>query len=190
MGLRYSATRVRIAAVSVTAVALTLATSGCALWPGRSQAKEIGQLNVSSPELREGKPLPSEYSCKGNQGSPPLRWSGEPLPGAKSIAIVVDSHTGAEPAVQWVVYNIPPDWTELGPNAAENLPDDDTSQAKATSGKVGYEPPCNVKGTYRFSVYALNKRVDVEENAPLPKVLKKIADQTIARGRLTVVDIE
>ncbi|MFI6904962.1 YbhB/YbcL family Raf kinase inhibitor-like protein [Nonomuraea sp. NPDC050394] len=190
MGLRYTATRVRRAVVLAAAVALALASSGCALLPGRSMAKDIGQLNVTSPELREGKPLPREYSCKGNQGSPPLRWSGEPLPGAKSIAIVLDTHTGTNPAVNWVVYNIPPDWTELGPNATEALPDDDTGQAKVTSGKEGYEPPCDDKATYRFSVYALDEPVTVEGGASLPKVLKNIADRTIARGRLTVVHIE
>ncbi|WP_246266871.1 YbhB/YbcL family Raf kinase inhibitor-like protein [Nonomuraea typhae] len=190
MGLRFTASRVRRAAVCLTAVAMSLAMTGCALLPGRSLARDIGQLNVTSPELREDKPLPREYSCKGNQGSPPLRWSGESLLEAKSIAIVLDTHTGSNAAVNWVVYNIPPDWTELGPNAAEALPDEDTGQAKVTSGKVGYEPPCDDKGTYRFSVYALDERVSVSGGAPLPEVLKSIADRTIARGRLTVVNIE
>lgn len=102
---------------------------------------------------------------------------------------MVDSHTDPEPAVQWVVYNIPPDWTELGPNATENLPDDNIGQAAATSGKVGYQPPCT-NGTYRFSVYALSGKVEVQESASLPQILKMIADQTIARGRLSVVNIE
>ncbi|MER6946252.1 YbhB/YbcL family Raf kinase inhibitor-like protein [Nonomuraea sp. NPDC000554] len=163
--------------------------SGCAPFIGRSQAKEIAQINVSSPELRDGEPLPRDYSCEGNQGSPPLRWSSAPLPDAKSIAIVVDSHTPSESAVHWVLYNIPATTTELGPNAAENPPDG-SGQAKVTSGKAGYEPPCAKKGSYRFSVYTLNGKVDLQEGASLSEILKKIADKTIARGRLTAVNIE
>ncbi len=166
-----------------------LASTGCGAIFGRSEASEIAGINISSPDLREGKPLPRQHSCKGSQGSPALRWSSQPLSKAKSVAIVVDSHTPATSAVHWVLYNIPPTTTELGPGAAESLPEG-SSQARVTSGKVGYEPPCNDEGTYRFSVYTLSGRVKVSEGAPLSEVLKKIADQTIARGRLTVVDIE
>jgi Raf kinase inhibitor-like YbhB/YbcL family protein len=189
MGLRYTASRARRTAATAAVAGLAVAMSGCALLPDRSHA-DIGQLNVTSPELREGEPLPAEYSCEGDQGSPPLRWSGEPLPGAKSIAIVVDSHTEPKPSVQWVIYNIPPDWTELGAGAAEDPPDDNTAQAAASSGKVGYEPPCDKGGTYRFSVYALDARIDADRSKELPVILKKIADRTIARGRLTAVNIE
>jgi Raf kinase inhibitor-like YbhB/YbcL family protein len=171
-------------------VAVVLASSGCDFLIGRSQAREIAEINVSSPELHAGEPLPREYSCKGAQGSPPLRWSSQPLPDAKSIAIVVDSLSPSESAVQWVLYNIPATTTELGPNAAANPLPEGASQAKVTSGKAGYQPPCVEKASYRFSVYSLNRKVEVQEGAPLSEVLRKIADQTIARGRLTVVNIQ
>ncbi|MEV3978933.1 YbhB/YbcL family Raf kinase inhibitor-like protein [Nonomuraea sp. NPDC049758] len=189
MGLCNTASRVRRAAVSVTVVAFALTLSGCAaLGIGRSQAKEIAEINVSSPELRDGMPLPSEFSCRGRQGSPPLRWSSEPLPKAKSIAIVVDSHTPSESAVHWVLYNIPATTTELGPGAAESPPEG-SGQATVTSGKAGYEPPCNSPGSYRFTVYTLNDKVEAKEGG-LPEILKEIADHTIARGRLTAVNIQ
>ncbi|MGI5288463.1 YbhB/YbcL family Raf kinase inhibitor-like protein [Nonomuraea polychroma] len=176
-------------AVTVTAVVATFALSGCAGLIGRSQAQDIAEINVSSPELRDGKPLPREYSCRGDGVSPPLRWSSQPLPEAKSIAIVVDSRESSEATVNWVLYNIPATTTELGPNAADDPPEG-TGQAKVTSGKTGYDPPCKSPGSYRFTVYTLNGKVDVSEGTPLPTILKKIADQTIARGRLTAVDLE
>nr|SBO99228.1 hypothetical protein BN4615_P8744 [Nonomuraea gerenzanensis] len=165
--------------------------SGCSSlgFIGRSQAQDIAEINVASPELRESKPLPSEYSCKGDQGSPPLRWSSQPLSKAKSIAIVVDSHTKPRSAVHWVLYDIPATTTELGPNAAEDPPEG-TGQARVTSGKVGYEPPCEPTGSYRFTVYTLSGKVGLPAGSPLPAVLKKIAEQTIARGRLTAVNIQ
>ncbi|MFI7698979.1 YbhB/YbcL family Raf kinase inhibitor-like protein [Nonomuraea sp. NPDC049480] len=175
-------------AVTVTAVGAAFALSGCSGLIGKSQADDIAEINVSSPELRDGRPLPREYSCKGNQGSPPLRWSSQPLSKAKSIAIVVDSQTSSNAAVYWVLYNIPATTTELGPNAAAEPPSG-AGQASVTSGKVGYEPPCD-PGSYRFTVYTLNGKVDPNKGSSLPEILKQIADQTIARGRLTAVDIE
>ncbi|MGW0806266.1 YbhB/YbcL family Raf kinase inhibitor-like protein [Nonomuraea sp. NPDC002799] len=172
----------------MTVVVVAFALSGCGSLFGRSEAKEIAEVNVSSPELRDGKPLPSGYSCEGDQGSPPLRWSSQPLTDAKSIAIVVDSHTSSESAVHWVLYNIPATTTELGPDAAADPPTG-SGQAKVTSGKVGYEPPC-VPGSYRFTVYTLSGKVTVQEGASLSEVLKQIADKTIARGRLTAVNIQ
>ncbi|MEV0821093.1 YbhB/YbcL family Raf kinase inhibitor-like protein [Nonomuraea rubra] len=178
-------------AVSVTAAAVALSLSGCSSlsFIGRSQAQDIAEMNVTSPELREGKPLPSEYSCGSDQGSPPLRWSSQPLQGAKSIAIVVDSHTPARSAVHWVLYDIPATTTELGPNAAADPPGG-TGQARVTSGRVGYEPPCEKEASYRFTVYTLSGKVGLAAGSPLPAVLKKIAEQTIARGRLTAVNIQ
>jgi phosphatidylethanolamine-binding protein (PEBP) family uncharacterized protein len=189
MGLRNTTPRVRRIVAGVATVAVVLTLSGCGGFIGRSQATELADMNVSSPDLRQGEPLPGEYSCEGKQGSPPLRWSSAPLPKAKSVAIVVDGQTPSESAVQWVLYNIPATTTELGPNAAANPPEG-SSQARVTSGKVGYQPPCVKKGSYRFSVYTLNGKVTVPEGAPLSDILKMIADQTIARGRLTAVDIE
>ncbi|NBF00497.1 YbhB/YbcL family Raf kinase inhibitor-like protein [Nonomuraea sp. KC401] len=191
MGLCNTATPARRIAVGVTAVTVAFALSGCGSLIGRSQAEDIAEVHVSSPELREGEPLPRDYSCKGAQGSPPLRWSSQPLPKAKSIAIVVDSHTPSTSTVHWVLYNIPATTTELGPNAAEEPPEG-TGQAPLPSGKPGYDPPCG-PGTYRFTVYTLNDKVERKQGAPpldLPEILKQIADRTIARGRLTAVNAQ
>ncbi|MEU6710171.1 YbhB/YbcL family Raf kinase inhibitor-like protein [Nonomuraea sp. NPDC046802] len=174
----------RIAVSVTTVMTVAFALSGCGSLFGRSEAMDIAEINVSSPELRDGKPLPSDYSCKGDQGSPPLRWSSAPLSEAKSIAIVVDSHTTSESAVNWVIYNIPATTTELGPNAAADPPTG-AGQAQVTSGKAGYEPPCS-PGNYRFTVYTLRGKVDPQKGDTLSEILKQIADQTIARGRLTV----
>lgn len=191
MGLCNTASRLRRIAVSVTAATAVLASAGCGSlgFVGRSQAKDIAQVNVSSPELRDGKPLPREYSCHGNQGSPPLRWSSRPLPQAKSIAIVVDSHATSESAVHWVLYDIPATTTELGPDAAAEPPEG-SRQAKVTSGRTGYDAPCEDQASYRFSVYTLSGKVDLGPDAELSEILKEIAHLTIARGRLTAVNIE
>jgi Raf kinase inhibitor-like YbhB/YbcL family protein len=164
--------------------AVTLATSGCGLL-GVGSPRNLGVISVSSPRFRDGAPLPDDYSCKGGQGNPPLRWSGTSR--AKSVALVVDDsnpQTGSE--VHWVVFNIDPNTTELGENDVPR----GARQGKTTDGKVGYAPPCQTDGSYRFTVYALNTKLSLQQGAPLAETLESIADHTIARGRLTAASIE
>ncbi|MFD1933833.1 MULTISPECIES: YbhB/YbcL family Raf kinase inhibitor-like protein [Nonomuraea] len=187
MGQPNTYTRVGRATVIGMVAALTLGVSGCGILNG--PAREIREINVSSSRLRDNTPLPSEYSCHGTKKSPPLRWSSDVLSRAKSIAVVVDDTGSANPAVHWVVYNIDPRTTELGEDASSDPPKE-AGQAAVTSTKVGYEPPCEKTGSYRFSVYALSGRLEDTRSASLPDILKMIADQTIARGRLTAVHIE
>lgn len=189
MGLRNTAKRVRLATVVAAVSALSFVVCGCSVFSGRPAAAEIAEVHVDSPQLRDGEPLPREFTCKGKGASPPLRWSAEPLRDAKSIAVVIDDNSASGAAVHWVIYNIDPRTTVLGEDAASSPPPG-SSQARVTGGKAGYQPPCQPKGNYRVSVYLLNGRVPVKGDATLRDVLQGIADQTIARGRLTAVDIE
>jgi Raf kinase inhibitor-like YbhB/YbcL family protein len=178
---------VRTAAASTLAFAVT----GCGILGNSSPTDEpLSSISVSSPRLSEGAPLPVGYSCKGRLGSPPLRWSGVPSPQTKSMAVVVDddnAQVGA--AVHWVLYNIDPRTTELGENIGENPPAG-ARQGPTSDGKVGYSPPCRPDDNYRFTVYALSAKVNLKEGALLSETLQRIADRTIASGRLTAVHIE
>ncbi|GAA0430792.1 hypothetical protein Acor_05150 [Acrocarpospora corrugata] len=152
---------------------------------GGGSPANLDVISVSSPQFRDGDPLPYGYSCNGLVGNPPLRWSG--TSGAKSVALVVDdndSNNGAE--VHWVVFNIDPDTTELGENTVPR----GSRQGTTTSGKVGYVPPCRPADSYRFTVYALDAKLDLPAGAPLSETLERIAAHTIARGRLTATNIQ
>ncbi|WP_214111263.1 YbhB/YbcL family Raf kinase inhibitor-like protein [Acrocarpospora catenulata] len=174
----------RRAAVLAAATAVWATGSGCGIVGGGSPAN-LDVISVSSPQFRDGDALPHGYSCKGQLGNPPLRWSG--TSGAKSVALVVDdndSRDGAE--VHWVVYNIDPETTELGEG---QLPRG-ARQGQTTSGKVGYVPPCRANDSYRFTVYALDAKLGLPAEASLSETLKRIAEHTIARGRLTATNIQ
>ncbi|MEV8634954.1 YbhB/YbcL family Raf kinase inhibitor-like protein [Streptosporangium sp. NPDC051023] len=182
-----STRRPRQAVSTALAAALVVVSSGCGLAGGSASADrlQLEPISVSSPQLRDGAALPSDYSCKGSAGNPPLRWSGVPN-GTKSVAIVVDnnSRTGAE--VNWVVFDIDPRTNEV----AENSVPVGAVEGSVTGGKVAYTPPCRAQENYRFTVYALNARIDLVKGAALEKTLKSIAGKTIAWGRLTTAHIE
>ncbi|GII97573.1 YbhB/YbcL family Raf kinase inhibitor-like protein [Sinosporangium siamense] len=181
----------RRAAFVAAVTALGVGLSGCGiLGKSNSDTVTMPEFVVSSPQIRNGGSLPAGYSCSGNQGNPPIRWSRVP-PETKSIAIVVDDSAVESSQVHWVLYDIDPGTTEVPENITESPPEGVT-QAHNSRGTPTYQPPCNPQGTYRFSVYALRKKVvDGSESAPLAldDALKRIASQTIARGRLTAVNI-
>src|SRR5262245_51131912 len=78
----------------------------------------IMSLSLTSPVLTHYASIPKIYHCQGKDTSPSLAWSGLPS-GTKSVALVVEDPDAPDPAapkrtwVHWVVYNIPPETSEL-----------------------------------------------------------------------------
>jgi Raf kinase inhibitor-like YbhB/YbcL family protein len=117
-------------------------------------------LLLQSPAFAVNGNIPGQYTCEGQDISPPLAWSGIPE-GTKSFALIVDDPDAPDPAapkrtwVHWVIYNIPvtvlslPEGTALPAGTREGLNDWGTS---------GYRGPCPPVGKHRyfFKLYALN----------------------------------
>ncbi|GGK72960.1 hypothetical protein Sme01_07470 [Sphaerisporangium melleum] len=170
------------------AVAAMSVSAGCGIIGGGSPTDNaLDELSVSSPRFRDQAPLPAEFTCTGQSGNPPLRWSGVPPKQTKSIALVVDANNAqGAAAVHWVLFNIDPHTTELGQDSVPK----GASQAQTSTGKPGYAPPCAQDAVYRFSVYALNAELSLKNDADLRATLDQIAQHTVARGRLSAAHIE
>jgi len=119
-------------------------------------------LMLSSPAFEPGGKIPSKYTCKGDNVSPPLRIAGAP-DGTKSFALILDDPDVPDPKaptriwVHWVVYNIPPNMTALPEGAGSEVP------AGATGGlndfkRIPYGGPCPPIGRHRYfhKLYALD----------------------------------
>jgi Raf kinase inhibitor-like YbhB/YbcL family protein len=128
--------------------------------------------------------LPRHFTCHGAKTSPPLDWSGAPS-GTKSYAIVVDdSAAPITPYIYWIVFNIPQATTDL---QAAMLPPG-AEVAENSLGQADYDPPCpdSPGHSYRFTVYALDKTLNLANGAPTLKAWQAIAGAAIARGRVPV----
>jgi Raf kinase inhibitor-like YbhB/YbcL family protein len=130
--------------------------------------------------------LPSTFTChSADPQTPPLAWFGAPA-GTQSYALVVDdSSAPITPYIYWIVFDISPTTTDIQQG---HLPPQ-AKQAMNSAGTVGYDPPCprGSPHSYRFTVYALNKLLNLPAGAPLQQAWTEIAAATIGRGRLPPV---
>ena len=164
-----------------TAVALT----GCGLLSQGVTITAPAVMTVSSVAVERGE-LPSRFTCAGSKVlSPPINWSGEPK-GTQSIAIVVDdADAPISPYVYWLVFDILPGTSAI---QEDHLPPG-AKQAKGSAGYARYDPPCpGASGhDYRFTVYALNRVLNLPNGTSLMSAWRAIAAATIGRGRVQTV---
>jgi Raf kinase inhibitor-like YbhB/YbcL family protein len=141
------------------------------------------KLEVTSEAFRDGQAIPQQYSCDGTDQSPPLRW-GEPPPGTKSFALVVDDPDAPGGTFRhWGVFDIPAEARSLSAGQAAG------AQAVNDFGKTGYGGPCPPKGHgvhhYQFKLFALNvDRLGLDANAKVAEVENAARQRAIGQGKL------
>jgi Raf kinase inhibitor-like YbhB/YbcL family protein len=144
-------------------------------------------LKLTSTAFDEGGMIPAQYTCDGQNVSPPLAWSGVPE-AAKSLALVADDPDAPGGTwTHWVIYQIPA--TEKG--LAENVPardtlDDGARQGKNDFKKTGYGGPCPPSGTHRyfFKLYALDTDLNLPPGSTKDQLLKATEGHVVAQGQL------
>jgi Raf kinase inhibitor-like YbhB/YbcL family protein len=139
-----------------------------------------GPLTISSPAFADGAPIPSDYTCKGADVSPPLAWSA-PL----GAALVVDDPDAINGLyVHWIVIGIAPGSGSAGrgqsPAGATALPN--------TSGQPAYRGPCPPTGTgthhYRFTLYQLPNDYQLPGGLAGAQAAQTIAGAATAQAQL------
>ncbi|MFW5769729.1 MAG: YbhB/YbcL family Raf kinase inhibitor-like protein [Spirochaetota bacterium] len=146
-------------------------------------------MEITSTEFREGEPIPSKYSCDGQDISPPLAWKDIPE-GTKSLALIADDPDApGKTWVHWVVYDIPPTVNGFSESvaASENLEGGGT-QGVNDFKRIGYGGPCPPSGEHRyyFKLYALDRVLNESPGLSKQKLEQlmegKILDQCSLMG--------
>lgn len=126
-------------------------------------AEEKMSFLLTSTALVNGDPIPVQYTCQGEDVSPPLQWEGLPEETA-SLVLIVDDPDAPDPKapkmtwVHWVLYNLPPGAIGLEEGVmTENLPTG-TRQGLNDWKRTGYGGPCPPIGRHRYfhKLYALD----------------------------------
>lgn len=118
-------------------------------------------LKLTSSAFGHNGGIPAQYTCEGQDLSPPLAWSGVPS-NAKSLVLIVDDPDAPDPAapkltwVHWMLYNIPPSASALG-EGVKQLPAG-TRDGLNDWQRTGYGGPCPPIGRHRYfhKLYALD----------------------------------
>jgi Raf kinase inhibitor-like YbhB/YbcL family protein len=148
-------------------------------------------LTITSPAFANDAPIPTEYTCKGQDVSPALAWSGVPAE-AKSLALIVDDPDAPDPGapkmtwVHWVLYDLPVDSVGL----SEAIPSADlptgTREGVNDWGRTGYGGPCPPIGRHRYfhKLYALDTELPDLGEPTKPKLEKAMEGHVLAKAVL------
>ncbi len=145
-------------------------------------------LSLSSTAFKEGGEIPVKYTCDGQDISPPLVWDETPQ-NTQSLALIVDDPDAPGGVfTHWVLYNLPAGIHELeeGPPSGERL-ENGAIQGKNDFGSIGYGGPCPPHGPahqYRFTIYTLDKSLDLKPGASKKQLLDAIRGHILAQGQL------
>ncbi|MEX2160262.1 MAG: YbhB/YbcL family Raf kinase inhibitor-like protein [Dehalococcoidia bacterium] len=134
-------------ATSTIAPGATVASSA-------TDAPDASSLRLTSSAFNDGDAMPVEYTCDGNDTSPPLAISGVPDEAAALALTVVDTDVPNGGFVHWTVWNIGPATTEVAQGAVPS----GGIEGQTSRGSPGYFGPCPPTGMhhYVFTLYALD----------------------------------
>ena len=143
----------------------------------------------SSAFVHQGE-IPRQYTCDGEDLSPPLAWSGIPQ-GTKSLALIVDDPDAPDPKapkrvyVHWVLYNIPPTASLAEAVQPSKLPAG-TREGLNDWGRTGYGGPCPPIGRHRyfFKLFALDRKLGDLQRPTSTQLQHAIAGHVVAEATL------
>ncbi len=150
--------------------------------------KEAGEVLKIESVFSHGERIPVKYTCDGQDVSPPLKISGLPSDTVEMALIMYDPDAPIGTFYHWLLYNIPPDKTEL----PENIPKDKVTpygvQGENDFGNIGYGGPCPPRGhgphRYFFLIVALKEKIDLEPGARVNDLIEKMRGKMIGYGVL------
>jgi len=153
----------------------------------RPERKDTINMEIKSSAFENEGMIPSEYTCDGKNISPQFKWENIP-DHTKSLALICDDPDApAGDWVHWVIFNIPPDVTEL----EENIPPgkelkNGTVQGLNDFRKNGYGGPCPPSGTHRyyFKLFALDIMLAPDANAKKSDLLDAMQGHILAQAQI------
>lgn len=142
-------------------------------------------LTLSSPMLTEGATFSKDHICQRQGGkdlSLPLNWSGAPK-GTESFAITLLDPTAGN-FVHWIIFNISKETNRL----EEGKIPLGVLQGVNHFQRLGYGGPCPPPGKphkYIFTLYALDKTLDLTNGVTLDEFQQAIQGHVLGKGSLT-----
>jgi Raf kinase inhibitor-like YbhB/YbcL family protein len=141
-------------------------------------------FELTSVIIAHEQPIPAQYSCDGEDKSPPLDWN-DPSAGTQSFALIMDDPDAPGGTWDhWIVFNIPAEARHL-PEAV-SAGEIGATFGKNSWGRGDYGGPCPPSGTHRyfFKLYALDTTLSLDESAGKEQVLAAMEGHILAETEL------
>jgi Raf kinase inhibitor-like YbhB/YbcL family protein len=143
---------------------------------------------LTSNAFADGSSIPVEYTCDGENLSPPLQWREFP-PATVSLALIVDDPDAPRGMwVHWLVCDLPASSVET----SEGIPRSQYIPGGAVQGlndfgHLGYGGPCPPPGPshrYFFKLYALDRSLDFQPGFHKSTLETAMEGHVLAQARL------
>ena len=179
--------------VLLTVASATLASLPAACRNAATETEEpVMTFSLTSSAFGLNERIPPKYTGEGADVSPPLAW-GEPPAAAQTLALICDDPDAPRGTWDhWLIWNIPGSLRALPEGISKK--DSPPEVAGAVQGsnswpKVGYNgplpPPGHGTHHYHFTLYALNKTLDLKPGANKKALLAAMKGHVLAEGKLT-----
>jgi len=99
-------------------------------------------MRLNSSAFTDGSAIPRQFTCDGEDLSPPLDWSDAPAGTHSFVLLCDDPDAPAGTWHHWAAYDIPADQTALASGAARHASRQGFKQAANDFQQLGYGGPC------------------------------------------------
>jgi Raf kinase inhibitor-like YbhB/YbcL family protein len=139
-------------------------------------------MKIESPAFENNQPIPSKYTCDGEDINPPLKISDVPE-NAKSLVLIVDDPDAPLGTfTHWIVWNIDPKTSFV----EENSVPAGAIVGVNDFGKNSYGGPCPPSGThhYHFKLYALDTTLNLDKNSKKKDLEKAMENHILEKAEI------
>jgi Raf kinase inhibitor-like YbhB/YbcL family protein len=142
------------------------------------------RMQLTSPAFKDNDNIPVQYTCKGENVSPPLNIFNVPK-GAKSLALIMhDPDAPTEDFVHWLIWDMQPGTHSVRANSTPV----GAMQGATSFGNNEYGGPCPPAGSgthrYIFELYALDCSLNLSSTTTREKLQKTMKGHILEKATL------
>lgn len=173
-----------------SAVAALVGVAACGPTPGQNteassqMSSVITQLRLTSSAFTDGGAIPRQYTCDGDNISPPLTWG--PAPEGTGAWVLIVEDIDARAWIHWVVVNLPANVLSLPEGASGSMPEG-AVEGGTDFGPATWGGPCPPSGEHRyvFTLYALGEPLVLGAEIAATQIRSDMYGKVLAEASLT-----
>jgi Raf kinase inhibitor-like YbhB/YbcL family protein len=146
-------------------------------------------MRLTSAAFQDGGNIPQDFTCDGEDRSPPLAWDEAPGEATSFVLLMDDLDAPGGIFHHWACYDIPKDAVQLAEDSGRQPVSDRLRHGVNDFRALGYNGPCPPHGhglhRYRFRLFALDRaELPVDPSPRCTQVEEAARGHILAEARL------